>query len=190
VAPRFFGLHPRPPILCGDGDEAGQQATAAWVDRAMRVHHREVLTLSLPSGLDPAEWLQQEGDLGLVTFSRAGCLDDDEHVRAQPAGALLARCELDRAIQIAIATDPNVQTVMVAPIVIERLGQRAAQLDDAAALHRFAVSAGAALADLMDGLSAEGRARQVLAAAQVHAQAAPRSPEPRAVREAMSGGIA
>src|SRR5207244_5433021 len=110
---------PRPPILCGDGDEAGQQATAAWVERAMHVYHREVLTLTLPDGMDPADWLQREGDLGLVTFSRAGCLDDDRYVRAQPAGALLARRELERAMQIARTTNPDVQTAMVAPIVLD-----------------------------------------------------------------------
>lgn len=44
VAPRIFALHPRPPILCGDGDEAGQRATAAWAIRAITGYHREVLS--------------------------------------------------------------------------------------------------------------------------------------------------
>lgn len=64
VAPRIFALHPRPPILCGDGDTAGQRATAAWAQRAIRAYHREVLTLSLPDGLDPAEWLAHHGTPG------------------------------------------------------------------------------------------------------------------------------
>lgn len=98
VAPRIFALHPRPPILCGHGDAAGQQATARWATRAITVLHREVLTLTLPDGLDPADWLTTKGDQGLVTFSRGGCLTDIEHVRAQPAGALLAKHELNRAM--------------------------------------------------------------------------------------------
>jgi DNA primase len=163
AAAKFFGLHHRPPVLCGDGDGPGQKATEEWVDKAMRIYHREVLTLTLPQGLDPAEWLTKQGDLGLITFTRHGCLADDENVRPKPAGGLLARRELHRAIEIARQADPDVETVTVAPLVINKLGKRAVDLAGEDARRRFADAAGAELARLMDGGAAEQRASQVLA---------------------------
>jgi DNA primase len=176
IAPRIFALHPRPPILCGDGDAAGQRATAAWAERAIRVHHQEVLTLALPDDLDPAEWLTRHGDAGLITFSRCGCLDDHTHVRAQPAGALLARRELDRAMGIARHHQPNAETYMVAPAVIQRLGAIAAELPTLEATRRFAQAAGHALAEQVDGLSAESRAAAVMNAATRWPQQPPAPP--------------
>lgn len=164
AAPTFFALHHRAPVLCGDGDAAGQQATEAWVARGMRVYHREVLTLTLPDGMDPAEWLANEGDLGLIAFTRAGSLTDEDNVRPKPAGGLLARHELARAIDIARASNPDVEAVMVAPIVLDRLAERALDVPGEAAQKRFAYAAGDELARSMDGGNAEQRAGQVRAA--------------------------
>jgi DNA primase len=183
VAPRIFALHHRPPVLCGDGDEAGQKATVAWVDRAMRIYHREVLTLTLPDGMDPAEWLKRQGDLGLVSFTRTGCLDDEQRVRPKPAGGLLARYELARAI--ACERDPSIETPLIAPTVIDRLGKRAAQVPHESAIKRFADEAGKTLAQLVDGMGAEGRAQQVLEAANRHIEVAePDSRQPIIRRDA------
>lgn len=173
VAPRIFALHPRPPILCGDGDAAGQRATAAWALRAIRSYHREVLTLTLPEGLDPAEWLARHGDAGLPTFARPGCLDDHTRVRAQPAGALLARSELDRAMDTARCHNPKVETFMVAPAVMQRLGVIASHLPNQAAAQRFAGAAGRILAQLVDGLSPQARSDAIMAAAGLHPAHAP-----------------
>ncbi len=162
VAPRIFNLHPRPPILCGDGDAAGQRATAAWAQRTIRTYHREVLTLTLPDGLDPAEWLAQHGDESLLTFARSGCLDDHAHVRAQPAGALLARHELDKAMTVARQHNPNVETYMIAPAVMRRLGAVASSLPGEAAVRRFADAAGEALSGLVDGLNAARRSDSIM----------------------------
>ena len=164
VAERFFALHSRPPVLCGDGDDAGQKATVAWVQRAMCTYHREVLTLTLPNGMDPAEWLQQRGDRGLIAFTRAGCLTDADNVRPKPAGALLARYELDRAMTVARAANPDAESVMVASIVIERLARRALDVSDDAARKRFAYAAGHELSKVMDGGKADQRSAQMCAA--------------------------
>jgi DNA primase len=185
VAPRIFATHPRPPILCGDGDTAGQRATAAWAQRAIRTHHREVLTLTLPDRLDPAEWLARHGDDGLLTFARPDCLDDHTHVRAQPAGALLARHELDRAIDIARRHNPDAETFMVAPAVMQRLGAIASRLPSEAAAQRFARAAGHTLAQLVDGLSPQTRATAIMNAARRHPANAP----PGTSRQLESAGL-
>lgn len=126
--------------------------------------------MTLPDGQDPAEWLTRDGDAGLVAFTRNGCLDDHEHVRAQPAGALLARHELDRAMELARRHNPNAETFMVAPAVTQRLGTIAANLPNQAAARRFADSAGAELAQLVDGVSPRARAGAILDAARAHHQ--------------------
>ena len=168
VAPRIFALHPRPPVLCGDGDTAGQRATAAWALRAIRTHHREVLTLTLPDELDPAEWLAERGDAGLLTFARGGCLSDHAHVRAQPAGALLARHELDHAMDLARRHNPNTETFTVAPAVMRRLAAIVSELPSESAARRFADSAGDALATLVDGLSGTVRSEAITQMAERH----------------------
>lgn len=182
VAPQIFALHPRPPILCGDGDAAGQHATARWAARAITVFHREVLTLSLPDGRDPAEWLAQDGDLALITFSRSGCLTDEENVRARPAGALLARYELDHAMATASPHNPGVEPYMVAPIVTRRLGVIASELPSDAAINRFADAACDVLAQLVDGHSPEVRRTAIIAASR-ESTTAPSNPN-REVRSA------
>ncbi len=186
VAPTVFGLHPRPVVLCGDGDPTGQQATAAWVDRAMRVYHREVLTVTLPDRHDPASWLAQHGDTGLLAFTRPGCLNDHDHMRPRPAGGLLARHQLSQLMDAARARDSNVETVMLAHQVIDRLGRYAAHLPDPAAVERFAHEAGATLATLIDGLDTAVRTRQILDAARRHCfRDEPRLAAASPVREAV-----
>lgn len=58
---------------------------------------------------------------------------------------------------------------MVLPAVLRELAAEAIKVPGEAATKRFATAAGEALARLADGMSAEGRAHQVLAA--VHKQA-------------------
>jgi hypothetical protein len=54
---------------------------------------------------------------------------------------------------------------MVAQIVTKRLGAFAAELPSEPAISRFATAAGNVLAELVDGLSPEGRAAAIMTAA-------------------------
>lgn len=161
VAPQFFGLSKRVPILCADSDGRGRAATLAWVTNAMTRHHREVLTVDLPDGMDPAEWLAAEGDLGLIAFSRPGCLNAGKELRPTPAGGMLARHEVQTALEAARAVDPDIESAMLAPTIIQRLAQRAAAVPGQDAQHRFAAAAGTELARLIDGADASKRASQL-----------------------------
>jgi len=67
-----LALHPQPPIIALDGDSAGHEGTNRWL-RALCVDRgRTALVTRLPDGVDPAEWLQQQGCRGLRAFDRRG----------------------------------------------------------------------------------------------------------------------
>ncbi len=157
-------ISPRPPLVCADGDEAGLAASEKWVHTLM-AHGRETVVTVLPDGHDPASWLREFGAARLCAFTRKGCLDQpDSVVKPAPAGAMLAeRILCDQLIAVR-RHDPYAESVMVLPSVLRQLAAEAAQVPGDAAARRFADAAGATLARLVDGMTAEGRSRQVLAA--------------------------
>src|ERR1035437_9450908 len=53
-----LALHPKPPVIALDGDQAGQEGTDRWLTALCIEHGRTALATRLPDGLDPAEWLQ------------------------------------------------------------------------------------------------------------------------------------
>jgi len=60
----------RPAVIALDGDEAGAEGTARWLDRVCLRRHTLALTTRLPTGLDPADWIRAHGTKGLTAFDR------------------------------------------------------------------------------------------------------------------------
>jgi len=65
-------LHPKPPIIALDGDQAGGEGTDRWLTALCLERGRTALVTRLPDGVDPAEWLQHQGVRGLRAFDRRG----------------------------------------------------------------------------------------------------------------------
>src|SRR5664279_722893 len=65
-----LALHPKPPIIALDGDQAGREGTDRWLTALCVEHGRTTLVTRLPDGTDPAEWLQHQGVRGLQAFDR------------------------------------------------------------------------------------------------------------------------
>jgi DNA primase len=65
-----LGLRPQPPVIALDGDQAGREGTDRWVTALCVERGRTALVTRLPDGVDPAEWLQHQGALGLQAFDR------------------------------------------------------------------------------------------------------------------------
>jgi DNA primase len=66
---RVLALHPQPPVIALDGDEAGATGTGRWLAGLTR----PAMVTTLPAGSDPAEWLAVHGDPGLSAFDRREC---------------------------------------------------------------------------------------------------------------------
>ena len=81
---RVLALHPRPPIIALDGDNAGVEGTGRWLSGLCLDGGRPALVTTLPRATDPAEWLAVQGDSGLTAFDRRGYLPTDQH-RVKPA---------------------------------------------------------------------------------------------------------
>jgi len=67
-----LALHPQPPIIALDGDQAGREGTDRWLTALCVERGRTALVTRLPNGVDPAEWLQHQGARGLRAFDRRG----------------------------------------------------------------------------------------------------------------------
>jgi DNA primase len=67
-----LALHPKPPIIALDGDQAGREGTDRWLAALCLERGRTALVTRLPEGVDPAEWLQSQGARGLQAFDRRG----------------------------------------------------------------------------------------------------------------------
>jgi DNA primase len=67
-----LALHPQPPIIALDGDQAGREGTDRWLTALCVERGRTTLVTRLPDGVDPAEWLQHQGVRGLRAFDRRG----------------------------------------------------------------------------------------------------------------------
>jgi len=83
---RVLALHPRPPVIALDGDQAGADGTGRWLAGIRLDGLRPVLVTTLPAGSDPAEWLAVHGDSGLSAFDRRGSLRprEDDVQPSQP----------------------------------------------------------------------------------------------------------
>ena len=68
-------LHNKPPVIALDGDRAGCEGTDRWLAALCVERGRPALVTRLPDGVDPAEWLQHQGDSGLHAFDRRACID-------------------------------------------------------------------------------------------------------------------
>lgn len=76
---RVLALHPRPPVIALDGDDAGVEGTGRWLVGLCLDGGRPALVTTLPLTTDPAEWLAAQKDSGLSAFDRRGCLSTDDH---------------------------------------------------------------------------------------------------------------
>jgi DNA primase len=160
----ILAISDRPPLVCADADDPGLAAADKWI-RTFMAHGRETIVTLLPDSHDPASWLRQHGADGLRAFVRKGCLAlPDDAVKPVPAGALLAERVLAAEVAAARKNDPDIETVMVMPTVVDELARVALQVPGEAAQQRFATAAGHTLARRTDGLDADHRASQVLAA--------------------------
>jgi DNA primase len=65
-----LALHPKPPIIALDGDQAGREGTDRWLTALCVERGRTALVTRLPDGVDPAEWLQHQGVAILRAFDR------------------------------------------------------------------------------------------------------------------------
>jgi len=87
-----LALHPRPPVIAMDADEAGAEGTTRWLTGLCLDGERPALVTTLPRGHDPARWLAVQGDSGLSAFDRRGSLNPDERcVQPLPPGRELVR---------------------------------------------------------------------------------------------------
>jgi len=111
---RALAMHPKPPVICLDGDAAGAAGNQRWIVRAASLR-RPVLVTHLP-GCDPAEWIRECGADGLAAFDRRGSLDAyPNDIRPHLAAAELVRhfacvgaeprAVLDSLAQVAAALD-------------------------------------------------------------------------------------
>ncbi len=76
---RVIGLHPAPPILGFDGDQAGQEAACRLAFAAARQGWALAVTV-LPADHDPASWLAERGGSALQAWVR-----DEELDSARPS---------------------------------------------------------------------------------------------------------
>jgi DNA primase len=92
-----LALHPKPPVIALDGDQAGREGTDRWLAALCVEHGRTAVVTRLPDGLDPAEWLQHQGVRGLRAFDRR-CYGDPatETPSTQLPGRDLVRICLDQ----------------------------------------------------------------------------------------------
>ncbi|MHB8188369.1 MAG: CHC2 zinc finger domain-containing protein [Dermatophilaceae bacterium] len=93
---RVLALHPRPPVIALDGDEAGVAGTDRWLAGLCLDGGRPALVTTMPSGSDPAEWLAIQGDSALTAFDRRGCLSLDDDIRPSLPGRALVRLLAER----------------------------------------------------------------------------------------------
>jgi DNA primase len=94
---QVLALHPQPPVIALDADEAGTEGTNRWLAVLCLDGERPALVTTLPTGNDPAQWLAAQGDSGLSAFDRRDCLNTDEYsIRPSPPGRELVRLLADR----------------------------------------------------------------------------------------------
>jgi DNA primase len=92
-----LALHPKPPVIALDGDQAGREGTDRWLTALCVERGRTALLTRLPDGTDPAEWLQHQGVRGLRAFDRRGYGDPaNETPSPQLPGRDLVRICLDQ----------------------------------------------------------------------------------------------
>jgi DNA primase len=70
-----LALYPKPPVIALDGDPAGRKGTDRWLQAICIERGRPALITPLPNGVDPADWLREQGDTGLRAFDRRGCIE-------------------------------------------------------------------------------------------------------------------
>ena len=89
-----LAIHPFPPVFCADGDTAGRQATVDWATRAALVGRESVIT-TWPDGHDPASWIAEHGEKGLLAVTRKGCLQRQQaSLRPRHAGEIITQSAL------------------------------------------------------------------------------------------------
>lgn len=119
-----LNLHERPVVIALDGDTAGADGTDRWLAAICLQRDRLALTSRLPNNLDPADWLQLQGDSGLTSFDRCHCLDPQTtQVIPHLPGRELVR------LAVASGRDPVQQAVsVVLPLAMKLQPQAAAEL--------------------------------------------------------------
>ena len=116
-----LNLHQRPVVIALDGDTAGADGTDRWLAAICLQRGRLALTSRLPGNLDPADWLQLQGDSGLTAFDRCHYLDPQvAHVAPHLPGRELVR------LSVASGLDPLQHTVSVVLPLALKLTPRAA----------------------------------------------------------------
>jgi DNA primase len=91
---QILTIHPRAPVLAGDGDQPGRRANIDWA-RRMLTKGRETVITEWPDGHDPASWLDARGSEGLIAVTRRGCLDDRSgRLRPRHCGAVLTEADV------------------------------------------------------------------------------------------------
>lgn len=92
---RILALHPKAPVLAGDGDQAGRDANLEWAAR-IALRHRETVITTWPESDDPASWLATHSEDGLRAVTRKGCLDAPSgDVRPRHCGRVLTQAAID-----------------------------------------------------------------------------------------------
>lgn len=67
-AKAVVSLRPSPPVIALDGDRAGREGTDRWLKALCLDAGRPAMTVRLPDGVDPADWLSERGTAGLAAF--------------------------------------------------------------------------------------------------------------------------
>jgi DNA primase len=152
-------LHPKPPVLAADGDQAGRDANLEWAAR-IALRHRESVVTTWPEGHDPASWLAGHQDDGLAAVTRKGCLDASANdLRPRHCGAILTQGALDELPDAPAERTPALDRLVAEVANVSRyLGPNASR--------RYAQSAAAVLAPIVVRLgvdaAADGRVATVI----------------------------
>jgi len=109
----ILAIHPRPPVICADGDATGRATSAKWAVEAARRGRESAITL-WPEGHDPASYLAKHGTDGLTAITRRVCM-------TARADKLHPRCA-SPIVVAALATEAGVAGKLVADAVLDPLG--------------------------------------------------------------------
>jgi len=188
-----LALHRKPPVIALDGDRAGCEGTDRWLQALCIERGRPALATRLPDGVDPAEWLQHQGDSGLRAFDRRGCLDVNTTVSTDVTAVVLRPALPGRELVRICVDQPGERVRIVLDVLVPlamRLPEGAARELIDQAEHEmtvrgwnppgeFARAAHAAISSSRPQVLTEQH-RDALAARKGHSQLSTESPSPDA----------
>lgn len=100
-ATAVMSLRSTPPVIALDGDRAGREGTDRWLKALCLDAGRPAMTVRLPDGVDPADWLAERGAAGLAAF------DPRSNIGVDPRD-VFPRVPAKDLVRLILETDPHV----------------------------------------------------------------------------------